>query len=82
MPEGREVFFKSAKRMKKSLNELRSSMHINPIRPDPPSPARKSAIEKPLEESVEEYARAHAALRRRKKEKRFERMRRFIEAQE
>ena len=76
------VFFKSAKRMKRSLDKLRSSIHIDPIRPHPPSALPKSAIEKPLEESVEAYARAHAALKVRRKVKRLERIKCFIEAQE
>ncbi|MBR6440257.1 MAG: hypothetical protein IKS61_03045 [Aeriscardovia sp.] len=76
------MFFKSAKRLKKDVDKLRSSIRIDPIRPDPPSAFRKSAIERPLEESVEEYAQAHAALKRRKKEKRIVRLKRFIEAQE
>ncbi|MBO6003674.1 MAG: hypothetical protein J6P35_01745 [Aeriscardovia sp.] len=76
------MFFKSAKRLKKNIDNLRSSIHIDPIRPNPPSAPQKSSIEKPLEESVEEYVRAHAALKRRRKEKRLERLKRFIEAQE
>ncbi|MBQ1374408.1 MAG: hypothetical protein IIY80_03075, partial [Aeriscardovia sp.] len=73
------VFFKSAKRMKKSVDQLLSSIHIDPICADPPSSKRKTSIERPLEESVEEYAKAHAALEKRKREKRLELMRRFIE---
>ena len=65
--------------MKKSVDRLLSLIHIDPICPDPPSSKRKTSIERPLEESVEEYAKAHAALEKRKREKRLERMRRFIE---
>lgn len=72
------MFFKSAKRMKKSLDELFSSIHIDPIRPDPPSRSRKSAIERPLGQVAEEYAEAHAALEKRKREKRLKRMKRLV----
>ena len=73
------MFFKSAKRMKKNIRALLSSIHIDPIRADPPSPKKESSISRPFEESVEEYAKAHGALEKRKREKRLERMRRFIE---
>ena len=65
--------------MKKSVDQLLSSIHIDPIYADPPSSKRKTSIERPLEESIEEYAKAHAALEKRKKEKGLERMRRFLE---
>lgn len=72
------MFFKSAKRMKESVDRLLSLIHIDPICADPPSSKRKTSIERPLEESVEEYAEAHAALEKRKGAKRLERMKRFI----
>lgn len=72
------MFFKSADRMKKSIFRLRSCIHIDPICPSSPSPKRKTAIERPLEECVEEYAEAHLALEKRKRIKRRERIKRFI----
>ena len=65
--------------MKKSIDDLLSCIYIDPICAAPPSPGRKTSIERPLEESVEEYAKAHAALKKRKRTKRLERMKRFIE---
>lgn len=76
------MFFKSAKRMKKSIDRLRSCMRIDPICPSPSLPKSKTSIEMPLEECVEEYVNAHSALKKRKEIKRRERIKRLIETVE
>mgnify|MGYP003295194293 CR=1 FL=1 len=65
--------------MKKSVDRLLSLIHIDPICADPPSSKRKTSIERPLEESVEEYVKAHAALEKRKREKIHPFSRKFAE---